>query len=164
MGTTLVQCPRELDTTELGKSIFLAGGISNCPDWQEEFITSWVYGGNPLDRSILVNPRRENFDINDPKMTKIQIEWEYRHLLLTDLKVFWFPKETVCPITLFELAYCAQRGDDIVVGTHKEYCRKEDVIEQLKHLRPDIKIVHGIYDLKDAAGLFLVKKYGKDAN
>lgn len=161
MSQTLVKCPAELNTLALGKTIFLAGGISNCPDWQEVFWKSWR-GTCVFPQTIIVNPRREEFDIHDHKMSKDQIEWEYRHLLLTDLKVFWFPKETVCPITLFELAYCAQRGDDIIVGTDMEYCRRFDVKEQLRHLRPDIGIVHSVQDLCVEADLFLRRKYGKN--
>lgn len=159
----LITCPEQLNTLLPGKSVFLAGGITGCPDWQTD-ITKYIAMYSEEANINLVNPRRSNFDITNINMSKEQIEWEHRHLLLTDLKLFWFPKETLCPITLFELAYCAQRGDDVVVGIEKGYQRDLDVREQLKHLRPDIPIVQGIFNLGDATLNFLKKKYGKNEN
>jgi hypothetical protein len=51
-----------------GRSLFLAGGISNCGDWQREVIAQ------PADTDLtLLNPRREDFDVSDPAVTEAQI-------------------------------------------------------------------------------------------
>jgi hypothetical protein len=51
----------------------------------------------------LINPRRLDFDVENPDMEYEQIVWEHQNLEASDMISFWFPKETLCPITLFEL-------------------------------------------------------------
>jgi hypothetical protein len=61
----------------------------------------------------------------------VQIKWEFDHLKESDIIMFWFPKETVCPVTLFELGKWAMSDTDVIVGCHPEYIRKFDVECQL---------------------------------
>jgi hypothetical protein len=50
-----------------------------------------------------------------------------------DLISFWFPRETLCPITLYELGKWHGKADKpIVVGMHPDYPRRIDVEEQSK--------------------------------
>ena len=110
-------------------SIFLAGGISNCPDWQS--ILATMLGETPL---VVINPRRKDFDESDPNMTVEQIAWEHRHMSKVDAIAFWFCKETVCPITLFEYGKCLGRGGKkLFVGCEEGYTRTLDVVEQTRH-------------------------------
>jgi len=53
--------------------IFLAGGITNCPDWQKIIIDKIKHTSNPYQKTSLknvtiFNPRRENFPIEDPRV------------------------------------------------------------------------------------------------
>lgn len=99
------------------RAIFLAGGISNCSDWQSEMVNLL----SDTDLTI-INPRRKNFPIDDPSQSKTQIEWEYRHLRKVQARLFWFPCETLCPITLFELGvWSAGVAEPLFVGTHPDY-------------------------------------------
>lgn len=123
-------------------SLFLAGGITDCPDWQKEMTKKL----NNTD-IIILNPRRENFDINEKDAAKKQIAWEYRHLRYASAISFWFPKETLCPIVLFELGYWFNRSKEIFIGVHPEYKRKEDVYIQVSLTYPDFKFVNNINDL-----------------
>lgn len=123
-------------------SVFMAGGISNCHDWQQEYIEKT----KDVD-AIFINPRRYDFDITDPNQSEIQIEWEHSYLEVSDIVSFWFPSETLCPITLFELGKMSQSSKTIIVGTHPEYARKYDVIKQLSLIDPTIKVVHTLDDL-----------------
>ncbi|MBT3397685.1 hypothetical protein HOA55_03140 [archaeon] len=122
------------------KSLFLAGGISNCPNWQEEL-------ANHLNNEdlVLLNPRRANFPINDSSAAEKQIQWEFNHLRKATAVSFWFPKETLCPIVLCELGAWSMTDKPLFIGIDPEYPRKQDVEIQTKLARPDIKIV---YDLK----------------
>lgn len=148
------------------KGIFLAGGITGCPDWQQEFIRM---SSDSLNRSIdqgrwdyvsLINPRRKNFPIGDPSASQQQITWERAHIDVADILLFWFPKETLCPITLFE--YGAAIFEDwavrnaevangwepqtIIVGTHPDYERRTDIVIQTGLL--DAKtVVHTSLDI-----------------
>ena len=121
--------------------LFLGGGISNCPNWQENVISLLC------DRDLtILNPRREMY--SDGELAQKQIAWEYDALRKVSTVLFWFPSETLCPITLFELGVFTQRTDvRVLVGTHPEYARRFDVIEQLKHARPEIVVVDNLQDL-----------------
>jgi len=55
------------------------------------------------DKLLVINPRRNAFDLTDPSVSVDQIKWEHRALQEADLVSFWFPHETLCPITLLEL-------------------------------------------------------------
>ncbi|MFE2344784.1 nucleoside 2-deoxyribosyltransferase domain-containing protein [Streptomyces sp. NPDC059431] len=119
-------------------SVFLAGGITHCPAWQPEAAAA-------LARFVVLNPRRADFDLSDPSQTDVQIAWEYRHLLLADVTLFWFPAcdaaLTVQPITLYELgAAAAVPARRVVVGAAPGYPRRADVVAQLALARPDLPV------------------------
>lgn len=129
-----ITCP---DVYVPGKnfSLFIAGGISGCSDWQPEMMKRFK------DVDIdLINPRRCNFDITNPKMSEEQINWEHKHLELADAILFWFPFETLCPITLFELGKYAASDKPIFVGCHPAYGRAFDVKHQLSLIRGDVTV------------------------
>ncbi|MCR4327502.1 MAG: nucleoside 2-deoxyribosyltransferase domain-containing protein [Nanoarchaeota archaeon] len=136
----LVRCPEIYEGNK--KSLFLAGGISNCPDWQKELI-------NLLRETdlVLLDPRREKFERNNKEMEEEQIKWEFEHLNKSESFSFWFPKETVCPITLYELGKESASNKRIFVGVHPEYSRRRDVEIQTKLIRPEVKIVYSLGEL-----------------
>ena len=122
--------------------IFLAGGITNCPDWQQDVINSMKN-----ERCVLINPRRAHWDVNDDTMERKQIEWEHYHLDNSMSILFWFPKETVCPITLFELGKFLNSGKRLYIGCHPEYSRINDVRIQVSLEIPRQKIYTSLNDL-----------------
>jgi hypothetical protein len=77
-------------------SIFLAGGIQNCPDHQTQLMDLI----KTLDITVY-NPRRKNFPIKNPSAAQEQITWEFDHLRKATIISFWFCKETLQPIVLF---------------------------------------------------------------
>ena len=126
------------------RALFLAGGLSNCPDWQ-----STVPQAFAEDKITLLNPRRDNFDVTNPLMEQEQIEWEHLNLLQADAYMFWFCAETVCPITLFELGKVAGLfpNKPLFVGAHAKYSRKRDINFQMLLMRPEIQVVHSLVAL-----------------
>lgn len=57
-----------------GIKIFLAGGITNCPDWQSVLIDIIKdYKKDIVENVVLYNPRRKNFPIGDPNAAEQQI-------------------------------------------------------------------------------------------
>lgn len=129
----------------LGKSIFLAGGITDCPDWQSDMVEK-------LSQTTLtlINPRRKNFPIHDPNAAEFQIKWERDHLVKADAILFWFPSETLCPIVLYELGAWSMTTKPIFVGIDPKYQRRQDVEIQTSLVRPDtVKIVYSLQDLAD---------------
>jgi hypothetical protein len=142
-----IRCPDEYDFKNgniRDDMLFLGGGISSCPQWQPEMVE--LLKDTDL---VLINPRRDNFDITDPTMTEQQIKWEYKYLRLSAARLFWFPHETLCPITLFELGKFCERADPLFVGCHPDYKRKIDLEVQLGLGRPWNPEIS--YSLKDLA-------------
>lgn len=145
----VITSPDNIDTPPktFGRyDVFLAGGISNCPNWQKEFIEKFEMYNDGL---VLINPRREDFDITNPNMSGEQIEWEYNRIGDSNVMIFWFPKETLCPITLYELGVASRDKSTIFVGCHPEYQRKFDVEKQLTLCRPDVKVVFSLENLAE---------------
>jgi hypothetical protein len=118
-----------------GVSLFLGGGITDCPDWQKYVVERLK--GTDLD---ILNPRRANFPINDPTASDAQVEWEYEHLHKADAILFWFPSETLCPITLLEYGAHLKDSKPLFVGAHPDYRRKVDLELQARKARPALKI------------------------
>lgn len=125
------------------KSIFLAGGVTGCPDWQSELIKKIQHKD-----LVVYNPRRKTFDIKDKSASNVQIKWERDHLSKSDVIVFWFCKETIQPITLFELGkYAFSWEHEIIVGVELGYPREVDVVTQLTLEMPEIIIYRTLDEL-----------------
>ena len=109
-------------------TVFLAGGISKCANWQEK--TLYILQHHPIS---VYNPRREKF-VPRKTIAKAQIQWEYPRLRASRIVAFWFAPETVNPITLFELGSALYRRDcqKLVVAMHENYVRRLDIIEQCR--------------------------------
>lgn len=141
-----IKAPSLLLPQEIGghDSLFMAGGISNCPDWQSDMLKQLKGVG-----LIVFNPRRNSFDMTDLKVEEDQIKWEYFYLNQVKAVSFWFPKETLCPITLYELGAAAKTDKILFVGCHPEYARIRDVRIQLSLIRPKVQVVTSIKELTD---------------
>jgi hypothetical protein len=146
-----VECPNKTDDNK--PSLFLAGGLSGCRNWQKTIIPN-LY---PLD-IILYNPRRASFDHSDPNIAEEQIKWEEESIRKSDVISFYFCRETLCPITLFELGTCLMTSKPIIIGMDPDYSRRQDVEIQVKLKRPDVQIVYGVKNLTDSIIDLLVNK------
>jgi hypothetical protein len=131
------QAPDKIDWYEVGrgKSIFLAGGITGCDNWQEDLIFDLRSLDNSglfdLKRLTVFNPRRDDFDVTDTKTAIEQIKWEHKCLEMCDICSFFFPaSESVQPITLYELGKYS-RDHTSVISIQEGYKRAEDVKIQL---------------------------------
>ena len=121
--------------------VFLAGGITSCPDWQSEFVEKV----KDIDITIF-NPRRKSFDMKSNNAVD-QIRWEAKHLKESNIIVFWFCKETVQPIVLLEYGKYAlgfNPQTTILVGIEPGYTRELDVITQSKIVNPLFKWVNSL--------------------
>lgn len=137
---------------------FLAGGISGCPNWQKEVIEE-LYSleknrGEDLSHLIVLNPRREFFDVSDIGNSYEQIRWEFNHLECADIFSMYFCSgESVQPICLYELGRNLVRMQQkfpesydkrIVLSVEGNYIRSDDVICQanLAMIRADNMIIN----------------------
>lgn len=137
-----------------GKSLFLGGGITNCPDWQQDMI--YMINDDNLD-AIIFNPRRKNFPIDDPNASEEQITWEHKMMRKASAICFWFPCETLCPIVLYELGAWSMTDKPLFVGVHPKYERMRDVIIQTKLVRPEIEIMFSVTQLYKQIMEFFLK-------
>lgn len=155
----ILEAPNEVYSIQNNKNIklFLAGGITNCEDWQSKVINDLSKQMNKTkdlfntDYLTIYNPRRKEYP-NDPKAIEEQIVWEYNHLRDADIISFWFSKGSLNPITLYELGRWGNSSKKtVIIGIDPEYERKEDVIIQTKLSREEIIISknykHFIIDL-----------------
>jgi hypothetical protein len=135
-----IEAPQSYTGGEL--CLFLAGGITGCPDWQREIVTALA-----STSLVLFNPRRAAFPIDIPHAAREQISWEHQALRTASAILFWFPKETLCPIVLYELGAWSMTHKRLFVGIHPEYQRKQDVLIQTSLVRPDITPVFTLEEL-----------------
>lgn len=123
-----VEAPGEIDIR--GKALFLAGGITDCPDWQGEALSMLL--PTPY---IVLNPRRKTFPTGSRAVKAEQVAWEYRWLRMVNVILFWFPPTGVQPIALYELGAATAMGKPLSVGAHPDYCRRADIELQLEAAR-----------------------------
>jgi hypothetical protein len=133
-----VEAPTEIPHGCLGKypRIFLAGGITGCPDWQANFVAQmkeWIAMIPENTHIIILNPRRAIFP-NDIEAVKQQITWEYRMLREANIVSFYFAEKQLQPIVMYELGATLQRyildykhEFRASIGIHPDYPRKFDV-------------------------------------
>jgi hypothetical protein len=122
-----------------GTMLFLAGGITGCPDWQAE-AAAWLL--ETCKHVVIANPRRAYYpeEGRAAEIGKQQIEWEHHHLLKSRQILFWFPEETDCPITLFELGRHLDTPRRLFIGCHPNYLRRFDVEVQVKLEREEQRV------------------------
>lgn len=141
----IVTAPTALDHVPVGgRRLFLAGGITECPDWQAEICE--MLEDTAL---VLLNPRRPEFPIGDPACAEAQIRWEYMHLRMADAISFWFPAESLCPIVLYELGAWSMASKPIFVGRAPGYRRWQDVDIQTELVRPEVRVTDDLADLAE---------------
>lgn len=124
-------------------SLFLAGGITNCKNWQTEVTEALKHE----DVSIF-NPRQEHFDITDKNASYNQIKWEYERLEQMDIFSMYFcESNSDQPICMYELGRNIVRMQDrfpedwkerIIISVEHGYKRLQDVIIQVGLCAPEL--------------------------
>lgn len=120
-------------------SVFLGGTITGAKQWQDYIIE----GIRDLDITVY-NPRRKTFDTSKKNESEKQITWEYEALRKASYNLFWFAKETLGPITLFELGSSLERTENIIIGADPKYERLFDVEYQSNLRRPGTKVLNSL--------------------
>lgn len=136
--------PTEYDPMDatVRPAVFLAGGITDCPDWQAEARRRINQSGRAVD---IINPRRVNFPVGDPAARWEQVSWEQRHLHISGVHtMFWFPGSdravTTQPIAMFELGQAIGEGRSFNVGADPGYPRRTDVEMLCRLNSPDLVV------------------------
>lgn len=116
-------------------SVFLAGGITNCKEWQKEVIENLEY-----EDASLFNPRQEYFDVSDKTASYKQILWEFERLEKMDIfSMYYCNDNSDQPICMYELGRNIVRIQNrfpsdwekrIVISVENGYRREDDVLIQ----------------------------------
>ena len=173
----VITAPKQYEKQERDVLLFLAGGITNCPNWQKEVI-ALLEKVNPSDL-VVFNPRRDNFPIHDQNAAKEQITWEFKYLNMADIFTMYFCSgDSDQPICMYELGRHLHRIseengwdnviDHVVVSVEDGYKRKNDVIIQtsLALERPEEFVSIGATPFRHAEDIlmsYLCLKFGGTA-
>ena len=115
-------------------TVFLAGGITGCRDWQQEVINNLFQMIGKDDSQVVVyNPRQKDFNIDDLDATEDQITWEFQYLNKVDIfSMYFVGGDQIQPICLYELGrYTARPICERVISVEKDYIRERDVVVQV---------------------------------
>lgn len=134
--TQIIEAPKQNVVKYI--SVFLAGGISKCDDWQSKVIEKLKNRG----ALTIFNPRRKKFDVDNKSAELEQICWEFDRLERMDIFSMYFcDSESVQPICMYELGryICRMQerfpddwDDRIVISVEKGYSRASDVLIQTR--------------------------------
>lgn len=116
------------------KTIFLAGSIEmgSAENWQEEIIKTLFESNLNTEDTIILNPRRKDWNSSWEQSIKNsnfreQVEWELHGIENADLVIFYFDPDTKSPITLMELGMASNIEGDVIVCCPSGYWRKGNV-------------------------------------
>lgn len=159
-------------------SVFLAGGISNCQDWQSEVIEylKQYEVNNKLDLRVY-NPRRPNFNIetDDPEE---QICWEYNNIKSAEIFSMYFcNSESDQPICMYELGMRLGRivedpyrfltllngTYNTIISVEDGYKRTNDVIIQTRLACADTIKVH-LHATPESHAKLIIDEYNSIKN
>lgn len=118
-------------------SLFLGGSIEmgKAEKWQDRVTAEMANV-----RGTIYNPRRDDWDsswVQDPTpgtQFHTQVSWEIDNQTKADIKVYYFAKDTMSPITLLELGSFGH-ASDTVVYVDPAYERRGNVIIHCNHFK-----------------------------
>lgn len=153
----IITAPEKYEYSPDDIKVFLAGGITNCVNWQQKVIDG-ISDRDLYRRIALFNPRRENFPINDKTAAYDQIKWEFNAIEKCDIFSMYFAAgESDQPICMYELGRNILRmqmrfptdwQDRIIITIEEGYKRKNDVVIQTR-LATNDEMISGSYPITD---------------
>lgn len=132
----IITAPEEYQLRSDEISVFLAGGITNCWNWQQSVLTQLSSSSYLTDHLVVFNPRRDNFPIEDPDASRAQIEWEFKYLNQSNIFSMYFTSgQSTQPICMYELGRYLEVNKLIhpsksIISVESGYVRENDVIIQ----------------------------------
>lgn len=168
----IITAPDVYEYDYLDFKVFLAGGITKCPNWQQMVIDE-LSKHSGTDRLVIFNPRRTFLDVTYTSASRKQIEWEFEQIGRADLySMFFCDGPSDQPICMYELGKMTNEisngyNDDInglIITCMSGYRRLEDVLIQTE-LATNDTIVPEVFDTYEKAvkhhAIEILKKYHK---
>ena len=124
-----LQSPNEYIPDEKKEKIliFLAGGITNCSNWQKSLIDIFSFTLTEkeyLSNILFINPRRKNsISFNNEEEIIKQIKWEFKYLNQCDLFTMFFDDTKLSdqPICFYELGKYLSQFQNIYKNNYDEH-------------------------------------------
>ena len=127
-------------------SLFLAGGSTK---WRET-VEHTLECNEDFHSVVILDPYDENYS------TLPNTAWEAQMMKKADCIVFWFTKESVCPVSLFELGYALRdHTKDIIIGVEPGYPKEDELDAQLITLCPKLVPFSSLEQLTRAIELYV---------
>lgn len=113
--------------------IFLAGGITDCRDWQEDAVD--YLKGEPI---ALFNPRRRRPLVGGLAAQQEQLRWDRGAMSISKVILFWFPAgPSLQPTPILELGfwlgYWEHHRKHVLVGADPDYLWRQGLDLQMDH-------------------------------
>ena len=142
-------------------TVFLAGGITNCENWQKEVIDYLMsLPEEKTDRLVIFNPRHDKWPKNsDTEEIRRQINWEADYIRSADIFTMYFTntEKSDQSICFYELGkYANRNNNDIsyIISYQEGFKRALDVEFQMEILSPIIKVNKNITPEQHAELIF----------
>lgn len=125
----IIQSPEDIILNEKEDKIliFLAGGITNCSNWQDSLLENLkliLKEKEYFQNLIFINPKRESsiLFINEEEIIK-QIKWEYKYLNQCDIFTMFFDDTKLSdqPICFYELGKYVNQFQNIYKNNFEEH-------------------------------------------
>ena len=142
---TVVTCPEDVELASYNLvfaiPVFLAGGITNCEEWQKIVINYFKENWKHERGIIFLNPRRDSFDVTNPDATLEQIKWEFKYLSHRNVafSMYFADSDSSQPICFYEMGRAVGMATNkhfqskkLFIATNNKFFRKEDVLIQGK--------------------------------
>lgn len=124
-------------------AVFLAGGITNCEDWQSEVISYLAsLPAKDTEHLVIFNPRRTKWPKNgDTDEIRRQIHWEADYISKSNIFSMYFTntKDSDQPICFYELGRYTQNSRNII-SYQEGFKRALDVDIQMEILNSGIMV------------------------
>ena len=142
--------------------VFLAGGITNCENWQQKVIKYLVnLPASQTENLVIFNPRRNEWPSNsDTEEIRRQIHWEADYIRIANIFSMYFTntKKSDQPICFYELGKYAGYRD--VISYQEGFTRALDLKYQLEVLGYDDRINENFTPVQHAEAI--MKAYDEE--
>jgi len=121
-------------------TVFLAGGITNCENWQKEVINYLMsLPEEKTDKLVIFNPRRDKWPkSSDTEEIRRQINWEADYIRSADVFSMYFTntEKSDQPICFYELGrYSGVFGKKDIISYQEGFKRALDVEFQMSTIK-----------------------------
>jgi hypothetical protein len=145
----VAQPPYFLDNAPGMPVVYLGGAVDTVTNWQAHAVAAL------RSTFFIANPRRER-PCRTPGDIAADAKWRHRHLMLSDVAVFWFEPDDRDQMPLLEMGICFVDTTMLAIGTAPQWPRRAELAGLLRDHEPG-KMLHENLDATLAYAVDLVE-------